>query len=77
MTRMTSCASTKGKAIIRPLLHWAHTEVGSQLQSLGVGVPAPIVYFVLLVKLTAPVSVWHPQEKGPWQGGNPTGCKLS
>lgn len=57
MTRMTSCASTKGKAIIRPLLQWAHTEVGSQLQSLGVGVPSPIVYFVLLVKLTAPVPV--------------------
>lgn len=66
MPRMTSCPSTeKSYSSLAPV--GSHRR-RSQLQSQGVGAPAPIVYFVLIVKLTAPVPGSHHQVKGPRQG---------
>ena len=71
MPRMTLCLSAKRKTTIS-LLQSAHTKGGTQLQSLGMCIPAPIAHVVLLanpaVQTTAFVPIQHPKEKNPWQG---------
>lgn len=64
---MTSCPSTKGKSY-QTLSAVASHRSGSQLQSLGVGVPVPSVHFVLLVKLTALPSEASPRKRSLARG---------
>lgn len=71
MPVITLCPTTKGKTI-KPLLQTAHLKGGTQLQSLGMCIPASVALFALLAnsaaQTTTPVPLRDSQEKGPWQG---------
>lgn len=58
MPRMTLCPTTKGKTF-KPVLQSAHMKGGTQLQSLGMCIPASVALFALLAssaaQTTAPV----------------------